>query len=614
MKKLYFLSAVLAAGLLSASCSSDDKLVEEVAAEPQAEDVAQKYPNGEAYINLSLNLPATLNTRADATQNDQFDDGDAQDYAVSEAVLVLFQGAATDPDNATYVGVYDLNLAWQDETSSNQITSVAPIVQKVAAPANDTNSFYAYVVLNNSTATKNALAGKTVGITKFAEVFGTSLKLDPATNRTLAVDGSTTFIPMTNAPLAKYPGQGSAPTDATYSVLSELDKNMIFATKGEAAANPATKVFVERAYAKVTLSTSQNEIKKTDGTSTSVSFTVQKWTLDRTAKESYFQRNVADLATWYNHYSNLSSPTDAYRFVGSSAVDGKYRIYWATDPSYTSTEATAAASFTTAATTDQSDWTSAGTSNPLYCYENTFDVTNQIETATTRALICLQFNSGFPFFTINDDYTNLYKSTTADGGTAATTALKTKIIELLMANPTIKSEANAASVTTPTVAASTITLTTTDAAKVTVSVTNLSDGTYTYTLTSADQAIVTAMFEGTATPATEPSHHIKYYADGNAYYPILIKHFGDSDTPWNAGDHVTGGAYDDNGTAPIDRYLGRYGIVRNNSYILNVNKVTGIGSPTIPTPTDTTDDTAKSYIGVEINILSWAKRTQDVTL
>lgn len=49
-------------------------------------------------------------------------------------------------------------------------------------------------------------------------------------------------------------------------------------------------------------------------------------------------------------------------------------------------------------------------------------------------------------------------------------------------------------------------------------------------------------------------------------------------------------------------------------YQVNVKSVKNIGSPEVPTVTDRFDDPIDSYMSVEINVLSWAVRTQDVDL
>ena len=99
---------------------------------------------------------------------------------------------------------------------------------------------------------------------------------------------------------------------------------------------------------------------------------------------------------------------------------------------------------------------------------------------------------------------------------------------------------------------------------------------------------------------------ISTYANGESYYIARIKHFGDALTPWNPGD-----AYNDENL----KYLGRYGMLRNNWYELNVGNVYGPGYPGVP-PVDPTlpDDENEKYLSVSVKILSWAKRSDTVDL
>lgn len=610
MKKLFFLGALFAVGLGFTACSSDK----------DEATLQSGNSSGESYISLAIQLPTAPSTRADATQNDQFDDGLVTEYAVKDATLILFEGTAE--SSATYSGNYDMNLSWNNEDPANdQITTTAQIVQKVNNRTSSTNNFYAYVVLNKPSTLSTILAsasGKT-----FSELFGASTSLLPATsNLTETVDGTTNCIPMTNAPLANYPGGASSPTDGTMTVLAQIDADKIYATEALAAANPATNVYVERAYAKATVACTETALKKNDGTAVTpaVNFSFAGWTLDNTNKEEFFQRNVVAYSTWYNLHSTVGSPTDSYRFAGSNAVTtGKYRIYWATDPNYN--DGVAAMSSSDRSSYATANFNRANESNaiqtvstPLYCYENTFSVADQIHVCTTRAIISLQFNGSASgdkgFYTINDDYTHLYTGTDA---AAQQNALKQAVIDYLKGNPTVWTAMQAVNVafTTPTITNSTMTIGT-DANKITISGVTLGDGTYSLPLnTTALEKVVSNMFNPSGD--AKPTHHIKYYAGGKAYYPVLIKHFGDSDTPWISTDHLSTGAYADD-DSDGSKYLGRYGMVRNNWYNLSVSKVTNLGYPTIPEPGTPTDDEVHSYISVQINVLSWAKRTQDVTL
>ena len=63
-------------------------------------------------------------------------------------------------------------------------------------------------------------------------------------------------------------------------------------------------------------------------------------------------------------------------------------------------------------------------------------------------------------------------------------------------------------------------------------------------------------------------------------------------------------------------YLGRYGMVRNNWYDVTITSVRNLGSPVVPdvegSRGDTSDDNKEIYLAFKVNVLSWAKRTQNV--
>ena len=102
-----------------------------------------------------------------------------------------------------------------------------------------------------------------------------------------------------------------------------------------------------------------------------------------------------------------------------------------------------------------------------------------------------------------------------------------------------------------------------------------------------------------------PKVGIKTYENGECYYIARIKHFNEL-TPWASGQ-----AYGtDNAT-----FLGRYGVLRNNWYDLTVSKVSAPGYPDVPVVNpDLPDDEDTKYINVEVKILDWAKRSQQVEL
>lgn len=104
--------------------------------------------------------------------------------------------------------------------------------------------------------------------------------------------------------------------------------------------------------------------------------------------------------------------------------------------------------------------------------------------------------------------------------------------------------------------------------------------------------------------------NIKYYKGGvTYYYATVIKHFGDTETPLASTDVINDASNYDEG-----KHLGRYGVLRNNWYELTIKSVKGPGEPEIPEIPVTPPDKKESYINCEINILSWAKRSQGVDL
>ncbi|MDE6342020.1 MAG: Mfa1 fimbrilin C-terminal domain-containing protein [Muribaculaceae bacterium] len=115
------------------------------------------------------------------------------------------------------------------------------------------------------------------------------------------------------------------------------------------------------------------------------------------------------------------------------------------------------------------------------------------------------------------------------------------------------------------------------------------------------------------------------YKGGKVFYEVRIKHFGDDLTPWTAGTNASN-IDQSYGTAANatefrtrnTRYLGRYGIVRNNWYDLQITDITKLGDPQDPAKWDGSwpgkpDDNKDEYIAVVLRVLSWAKRTQSVT-
>jgi len=132
----------------------------------------------------------------------------------------------------------------------------------------------------------------------------------------------------------------------------------------------------------------------------------------------------------------------------------------------------------------------------------------------------------------------------------------------------------------------------------------------------------------TAIETAKEKYKANYYKDGVVYYNARIQHFGDVETPWLAGGaYVTGdgstidkiygvGTTDAEKLLRNKRFLGRYGVVRDNWYQLEVESINKIGTAepidVSTTTPDTPDDQIENYISVHVHIVPWVVRTQKV--
>ena len=624
MKK--FMIAALAAGMLTAC--SDSAVVE-----TPAGGGAQWGADGTGYVSLNISLPSSAVGRA----NDQFDDGLASEYKVKDAVLVLFKGATEDA--ATFVDAYKLPINFS-ATDPTQITSTSKITKRINA-IDGNEQVYALVLLN---AVSNGLFS--VSNEPKQEEYKTSEakikqggSMTPLTGKdfatvktyieTLPIDINNGLI-MLNAPLTNVGSTSDTPPSGNATILAKVDRTKIKPTASEAAAEPAAEIYVERNSAKVTLKYSDYLSGNT--AVGNIPYQVKGIALDNTNTKSYIVRNVDGWDTWKGLTSasqSLNGADTRYRFAAAKPVkDGAnlYRIYWAKDVNYaTNTAATPfdvsgwgvpgegistkhqiaqfATSFTPAPATGYSD--------PIYCLENTFDVTNMDWINTTRAILKVHFGTegdNVDMVMWNNDTKTFQKHADAidAGGPMA---------EAIAGMSEFKAVAAYSGKT-----------------KTDISVTIAHEGSdpeNVYRLATINVNGVGDVDNGSDLfkSAKEYFGAISYYVGGMGYYQVRIKHFMDDLTPWNrtdagkewtvepkAGyvDKVYPGLSDAN-------YLGRYGVVRNNWYNLQVTGVKIIGTPYIEDVTTelnkfTPDDEMKTYITVNINILSWAKRDQGVIL
>ena len=572
IKHLFGLAVIAA---MSASCSSNEDL-------GTAGPGTGTNESGVGYASFSINLPTTRGTRA---TDPTFEKGDANEYDVFNATLLVFKkGTTAGEGNYTLAETVDLGSMepWKssDETG---VTTQAKITAKLSN-VDKSGDYFALVLLNNGSATDPKVTLPSEGDT-FSE-----WNVAANANATNFTDTKKGFY-MANAPL--YNG-----TDKSVTTLVAINKDKIFPTEAQASSGEAAAdIYVERGLAKVTLTAATKDEKPVGGsTYTGDKVKISNWALDVTNKKTFPIHNVDGLSTDYeNIWKNEEAATgpSTQRFVDNNPKTLVKRVYWGKDPNYDNTallntdeagKTARAAEFKyVTANTD----VTADPTKPLYCLENTFNLENMKQGQTTRVIFKASYTPNG--FTAADGKT-FYKV-----GTSVALWKQQDLVDHIKA-----AVSKVISVTTTddiTIILDAEDNNITAAGNHEIKASNISVTGHTVT-----EAEVKAVNDKVG--LTEKAG-ISTYANGESYYIARIKHFGDDLTPWNSGE-----TYNDN-----LKYLGRYGMLRNNRYELEVNSVSGPGYPDVPeVKPNTPDDEDDKYINVSVKILDWAKRSQNVDL
>ena len=575
MRKRMFFAALFAAGLLLTACSSDNDAIMESPSLDSKFDA-----QGNAYVNIAINTPATRGTRA----NETYADGTAEEYAVKDAVLVLFKGTSAEEGNATFVSASKMDNHVAQGSTNVRVSDKILFTQQInKGDANlaDSPGLLAFLVVNHNN--KFVVADDhslTIDGNSFTGKFSDLKAL------TLSEIGSiATGLLMTNAPMSSKPGKDASPADANITYLTPIEAADIYNSESDAYnGSRFIDIFVERAAAKVDVTTSS-------ASGTLVESGVEynkagiKWIIENYNTSYYIERHISN-SYFGSTSANLAAPN--YRFADSQPVETSftlYRTYWAEDHNMN-----AAPDNTTTTKLTQPDvttgWNAVGAVQ--YIAENTVDQNSLKQGFTTRVVLAVPFNNG------NDFYTTSWAGADVIVSAGDISASIVAFVKTLPSYTTWQTDPSY-EVTSATV-------------------TNNADGS-----AQINSLTVSAGAPDVSAVLTEAQSksQMSYFKNGLAYYKVLIKHFGDVETPLHA--NVAGTGYNDiYGSAEADRirdFLGRYSVVRNNWYNIDLQGIKHIGKPSVPDlPVDTPDDEIDAYLKVRINVLSWAKRTQSVTL
>ena len=571
--KNLFGMAVMATALVG--CSSNDNL------NPNANEGADKA--GTAYASFKINLPTTSGSRA--ADDPTPEKGDKNEYAVNDATLLLFQKDATTGEFKFKEAVDLGNMEPWTSSSTSGITTTAKLTAKITkAEVGANKGYYALIVLNNN--------GNKITYPTTDQLYSAWSKDAGKANATNYLKYDNGFF-MANAP--KYVA------NATPETLVEI-KN-IYASKQEAENSTATTVYVERGLAKVTLASGSDDkhVDITSGNYNGDKVDITGWTLDVTNTKTYPVHVTEGL--WSDIWKTTVTPAATNGATMGRFYDSKLtefpRVYWGADPNYsddyTSVGACEGEFNLVAKLTDPATAFKTGedAKKPQYCLENTFDIDHMVQGQTTRVLFSAKytpngFHDGETFYKMGNS-SQLWNAAKVEA------QIKAKAMEVL-------EEADETKVTV-TLAAPANNLT--KAGVHTVAAANVQHNSA--DISEADALKINAKLGFKDATPTEAAVRLSTFESGVSYYIARVKHFGDYLTKWEAGNDT----YDSNNI----NWLGRYGVLRNNWYELSVSSVSGPGYPDVPkvNPTDP-DDVNDQYINVEVKILSWAKRTQDVQL
>lgn len=572
IKHLFGLAVIAA---MSASCSSNEDL-------GTAGPGTGTNEAGVGYAIFTINLPSVSGTRAADAGGAEMAEGTPEEYKVSNATALIFQKYGSDEGSYKFVESVTLPIdGWKDDPTDGITTTSKKLVAKLTNV--DTKNDYSVLILLNN---------KNVNLPTVGQSYNDWNSTNILTPSVTDWAGSDGFY-MANAPL-----KGSAASPAT---LVHIDKDKIYASEAEAnkpTNDCAATVLVERGVAKMTVADPGTITVKDKATSndTQSKVTFSKWALDITNKKTYAVHNIDGLS------KDFSDIWTTERFTGTNN-----RVYWGTDPNYNLAELNTndakrkdEFNFITATSEINKDFTNTTNTNPVYCLENTFNLANMYQGQTTRVIFKATYtpkdDAGNPladkdgtFYTIGN-MTNILNEAALK--TAVNTAATSVLPGCTVDYTNLKTEGSHV-ITLADIKDST--------GKTLVADKDYSGKTGTQIVKEINDKLGLIDKAGHA----EAMVGINTYARGVTYYIARVKHFG-SLTPWSSGESY--------GTDNL-KYLGRYGMLRNNWYELTVGNVYGPGYPGVP-PVDPNqpDDENEKYLSVSVKILSWAKRSDTVDL
>lgn len=576
------------------------------------------------YLKLAIHLPMGMGMRA--TQDDSVSDGDSKEYTVYNAKVLLYNG--TEERKAKFNSAYEFDNiqlnAVNGTDKKGQISALVSVGKDMSTKIDD--NIYVLVILNDHNSIKIATDNQNATITIPGQpefVFkGTNLADLEKNYCTGTVDGviGNGGLLMVNAPLSTSPGGSTMPNKNNSRIILPNVTQNFYSTLSQAKSHPAADVFVERCMAKVTVSKKEGVVTDNNivlaESNKALKWKVLGWKLDLTNKKTYVVRNIQNIKEWIELGTNDPQVSNPYRFVGSVPVkevkdkeQPLYRIYWGESPNQ---QVHQKEDFDTIATNEIIPQDNMGDDKPQYCFENTNSVSNMKLNQLTRVVLKVQVGDRQDLYTIHSDKSKVYTKDLLEAHIKGHIAESEWAIDAWLNQAYPNGDMPHALPT---------------ADDVSFEWRSVNDYSYPYSggikvmklkyVDKTDNKEKTIEFNS---PNDDPRYinkllnlgQILVYKGGVSYFGVPIKHFGDVLTPWRAGETPSVSGKEVYPTQNADaNYLGRYGVLRNNWYNIDVTNVTQMGSPLNP-PEKPNEfaDSFKEYIKVNTQVRPWHRRDQ----
>lgn len=585
MKKFFLYAAAAVLSLSFAACSSDDDLSSGGGKTITADQVS-------SYAKLAIAMPQAVGSRA--FTNDGFVYGDTKENAITDIKLVLYSEDGLVVGTGVPVSNYkqddptgddNTNIALEEDVVFHlTLEEGAPEPAKVVAFVNLFNGEDEVPAPYDKATLDELSAGGELTLDKF---------VDPANG-----------FAMTNS--GYYKGND-------YVFAADLDANNMFSNQAAATgAEKAATIYVERVAAKVQIVKAEDLDSKstvtgftiTDiaGKTVTLKYNVDKlqWGATGLAQSAYTIKKQFDTAKGYlaTNWEKFNQP-------------GYFRSYWAEGVNYTTPYN---GGYLDAETNE------VGDDNPLkyitieeaiysfndytYVAEQTYDYAEAAKgnlfnpvIPSTSVILIADYKVTGSDYDFSEGFYLLYT-----GPKTFTIYTKSQLAGYLLNRNGISEVCKATN------QGATVYKTTEENAGIdyTEFVTVKADEDGKYVITE-----VTGLYNNddthtaiTADDLTKTTN-ARYYSESKSYFYVPIEH---------------NGKYDDEVEAE-----GTYGVVRNHSYVLSINSITGLGAPMdadetgeggtdpkpiVPDPDDLTD----AYINASLKVLEWHGVTQDVEL